>query len=82
MFANQRIYRDMDLQTTDEILIDLRQACNEAGSQAAWADANDVSPAYLSDVLNKRRDISESFAKALGYERVVLYRKVQKVRKK
>lgn len=59
----------------ERVLTDLRKACTAAGSQAAWAEAHDVSPAYVSDVLKGKRDLGGSVLSALGYERVVLYRK-------
>ncbi len=46
------------------------------GQQEKWALTNGVEPSVLSDVLNGRRDPGKSILKALGYERVVLYRKV------
>lgn len=59
----------------ERVLNDLRKACTAAGSQAAWAEAHDVSPAYVSDVLKGKRDLGGSVLSALGYERVILYRK-------
>lgn len=40
------------------------------GSQSALAKALGVSPAYLSDVLNGHRGISDAFAAKIGYRRV------------
>ena len=51
----------------------LREACAAAGGQAAWADRHSLSPAYVSDVLNARRDPGESILRALGLRRVVRY---------
>ena len=45
----------------------LRKACDAAGSQLAWAEANGFSPSFVSDVLKKKRGISEELLKALGY---------------
>jgi DNA-binding transcriptional regulator YdaS (Cro superfamily) len=64
-----------DMLPAERVLNDLRKACDAAGSQVAWAEANDVSPALLSETLSKRRDLSPAVLSALGYERVVLYRK-------
>lgn len=44
-------------------------------NQGAWAEAHHVASSYLSDVLNGRRDPGKSILKAIGYERVVMYRK-------
>lgn len=64
-----------EMHPAERVLSDLRKACNAAGSQAAWAEANDVSPALVSDALSGRRDLMPAVLSALGYERVVLYRK-------
>lgn len=42
-------------------------------TQAAWAKANGVSPAYVSDVIQGRREPGEKILKALGLKRVVSY---------
>ena len=60
--------------TQPELIALLRQQAPH-GQQEAWARANGVKPPVLSDVLNGRRDPGKSILKALGYERVVLYRK-------
>jgi hypothetical protein len=44
------------------------------GSQAELARELDVSPQYLHDVLNGRREPGRKILKALGVERVVSYR--------
>jgi hypothetical protein len=54
----------------------LANQCQAAGSQKAWAEANDLSSAYVCDVLIQRRDPGESILAALGLERVVTYRKI------
>lgn len=51
----------------------LKKECDKAGGQAKWATSNSVSPAYVSDVLNSRRDPGESITRALGYARRVQY---------
>ncbi|MDE2105552.1 MAG: hypothetical protein KGL39_50465, partial [Patescibacteria group bacterium] len=50
----------------------------KAGSQKAWARAHGLSQAYVSDVLQRKRGISDSVAEALGYRVVVTYQKLQK----
>ncbi len=64
--------------TLDEVLALLAKQCERAGSQVAWAKANGVSGAYVSDVLARRREPGESILAALGLERVVTYRKAPK----
>ena len=45
-----------------------------AGSQKLAAQALDISPQYLCDILAGRRDISAELAGRLGYQRIVAYR--------
>jgi DNA-binding transcriptional regulator YdaS (Cro superfamily) len=59
----------------DEVRNMLRRACQAAGSAAAWAKDNGVSPAYVSDTLNKRRDPGPAILDALGIEAETNYRK-------
>lgn len=55
-------------------LIDiLRVRCREHGSQKAWAAHHNVSPAYVNDVMQGRREISDNFAALLGFERRVIF---------
>ena len=54
--------------TDKELLKILREACEKAGSQRKWAVDNGFSPAYVNDVLQGKRYISEAMAKKLGYE--------------
>jgi DNA-binding transcriptional regulator YdaS (Cro superfamily) len=46
------------------------------GSQKAYAKRVGLSESYLSDVLNRRRDISPRILKHLGLERVTYYRRI------
>lgn len=46
-----------------------------AGNQARWCIENDVSNAYLSDVLKGRREPGEKILAALGLERITYYRR-------
>lgn len=52
----------------------LTAACKKAGGQKAWAEQHSVSPAYVSDVVNSRREPGQSILDALGLVRVVRYR--------
>lgn len=54
----------------------LREQCDRAGSQRAWADANTFSDAYICDVLKGARGISPELAKALGYEHRHIFYKI------
>lgn len=43
-------------------------------SQAQWAREHGISPGYVNDVLNGRREPGKAILEALGLERVVSYR--------
>lgn len=62
---------DPFLYNTDLVLDDLRGQVRMAGSQKALAAKLGVSPAYLNDILARRREISAEFAKRIGYERQI-----------
>ena len=51
----------------------IKDMVKEKGSQVAAAKELNISPAYLADILNGNRSISESVAQKLGYRRVVVY---------
>ena len=53
----------------------LIRACEQAGSQAAWAKAHGVSAAYVSDVVNYRKSPGSKIVEAMGFERVTVYRR-------
>lgn len=55
----------------------LRRECDQAGSQKAWADKHGLSGAYVSDVLQGRRDIGDSIVKALGLRAETVYRRIK-----
>lgn len=58
----------------DAVAALLAKSVEDAGSQAHWCVANQVSTAYLSDVLNRRRDPGKKILDVLGLESVVFYR--------
>lgn len=62
--------------TQPELIALLREQAQHG--QNKWAETHKVAASYLSDVLNGRRDPGKKVLAALGYERVVLYRKVDK----
>lgn len=51
----------------------LTAACRAAGGQQAWAQRHGVSPQYVSDVLNARKDPGDAILRALGLRKVVRY---------
>lgn len=69
------------MKTTDEMRAMLRAACEAAGSQIAWAKANGLSSAYVSDVLAGRREPGRSIAEAFGYQPVTMYVEVQRAQR-
>jgi hypothetical protein len=62
--------------TLDQVLSLLRRECRKSGSQSAWAKAHGVSGAYVSDVLQKRREPGEGILRPLGLEKAVTYRRI------
>jgi DNA-binding Lrp family transcriptional regulator len=53
-----------------ELLDSVDDMARQKGSQTALAKELGITPAYLSDVLNGRRGISDRFAALVGYRRV------------
>lgn len=52
----------------------LAQAIKKAGNQSAFAKQHNISTAYLSDVINGRKEAGDKILDALGLERVVTHR--------
>jgi hypothetical protein len=59
--------------TPDEVRDILRQECERAGSQSAWAKEKSIGTAYVSDVITGRRDPGAKLLAALGLKRMVCY---------
>lgn len=59
--------------TADDVRKLLRHKAKEAGSQIAFALAVDISPQFLSDVINGRREPSGRLLEVLGLRRIVRY---------
>lgn len=55
----------------------LREYVDEHGSQKAASLAFDCSPQYLGDVLNGKAEPGPLILRAMGYERVVLYKEIK-----
>ena len=51
----------------------LRKACDEAGGQSAFARKHGLSPQYVSDAINARRDPGPVILSALGLVKVVAF---------
>ena len=58
-------------------IAELRQACTDAGSQAAWANANGVSQQYVHDVLARRGTPGPAILTALGLRLATWYERVE-----
>jgi hypothetical protein len=63
--------------TADDVRNLLRRAVQEAGTASAWAEANDLSAAYVSDTLSKKREPGPAILKALGLTSEMQYRKAK-----
>lgn len=61
-----------------EVLQDLRKSILQADSVADWARKNGVSPQYVHDVLQKRREPGSKILTALGYAAVKVYERIEK----
>lgn len=59
--------------SAEEVRGKLLVQCLDAGGRKAWAEANGISPQYVTDVLKNRREPGESIVSALGMRRVVAY---------
>lgn len=55
----------------------LVRACQESGSQKAFAAKHNLSAQYVCDVVQNRREPGPKLLAALGLERVVMYRCVR-----
>ena len=53
--------------TEDEMLAQLDAAVKAAGSQAAWAEANGVTPQLVNFTLARLRPVGVTIAAAMGY---------------
>lgn len=61
--------------TKDQLIRDLKARCEKAGSQQTAADELGVSLAYVNDVLHLRREPGPTILTALGYEKIVTFKK-------
>jgi len=61
----------MNPQTEDPLAI-LRDMAKKAGSQQKLADKLGCKPAYLSDVINQRRNVTDKMLSKIGLRRIVV----------
>jgi len=60
----------------DQLLSLLKQCVRDAGSQKTFAIQHGISQQYLTDVLKKRRMPGAKILQVLGYESVIVYKKI------
>ncbi len=60
----------------DQLLALINKKVEDAGSQRAVALELGITPAYLSDVLSRRREPGESVLAPLGLRKKITYEKV------
>lgn len=60
---------------TETALLQIIRSLAEADSQKVLARKLHISEQYLCDVLKKRRSISVQLAAALGYQRVIMFKR-------
>lgn len=61
--------------TEDQLVLALREATRESGC-LAFARKHDISNQFISMVLSGERKVSDRLARALGYERKVVFEKL------
>lgn len=67
--------------TSKQMVARLRSFVDEAGSQKDAAQRLLISPQYLCDILGYRREVSSQVALLLGFDRKVVYTRIQKGRR-
>ena len=72
-----RIYftRQIATMNAETVRERLQRICAENGGQAHWARQHGISPAYVSDVINGRREPGKIILAALSLEKIIDYRK-------
>ncbi len=61
--------------TQDKAIELIEKIVKKHGSQREAAKELDISVTFLSDILKRRRSISDQIARRLGYRRVVMFEK-------
>jgi transcriptional regulator with XRE-family HTH domain len=64
--------------TPEEFIAYLTEQVDAYGSQLAFARHYGVSPSYLSDVMRRKREPGPSMLHALGFRKVVTYKRISK----
>lgn len=66
------------LMKTIDPLAELRRAVAAAGTNRQWALAHGLSRAYVGEVLNGKKEPGPVILEALGLEKVVIYRRIDR----
>lgn len=64
--------------TSKQMVAHLKAFVEKAGSQKSAAAKLLISPQYLSDILGYRREVSAQVALILGFDRLVVYRRIKR----
>lgn len=66
-----------DQYLSDSIVrFELMARCEEKGLRAFCRNKN-LDPGHVSKIINSKKPISENVAKSVGYEQVIMYKKVK-----
>lgn len=57
----------------------IRELIDEKGTQAAAAEALGISPSFINDILHGKRNISKPVLTKLGFERVTVHVRSERV---
>jgi plasmid maintenance system antidote protein VapI len=60
--------------TTQQMIKVIEDMVDQHGSQKAVAEVLDITPSYLSDILQGSRGISEKLARKIGYIRETVFK--------
>lgn len=64
-----------------DIRKEFKKAVAKCGNQSRFASLHGLSRAYVSDIFNGRREISQTIAQILGYEMEIEYKRIESFRK-
>lgn len=63
----------MDIGIKDPVFVELNRLISERGSQKSCAEMLGISPAYLSDILSGKRNVSSRILEKLGYVKIIVH---------
>lgn len=75
-----RRFNNMDgLITKDRMIASIQGIIDRqyGGDRTKFCKANDISPAYVGEVIRGKQTAGPKFLKATGYQKIELYRKVE-----